>query len=68
MSEIHRIAVFCGSNPGARPEYMAAARAFGKLLAERGIAVVYGGSSVGLMAALADTVMDELLPLLLCYD
>lgn len=60
MSEIRRIAVFCGSNPGARPEYMAAARAFGKLVADRGITVVYGGSSVGLMAALADTVMDEL--------
>ena len=60
MSEIRRIAVFCGSNPGARHEYVTATRAFGKLLAERGITVVYGGSSVGLMAALADTVMDEL--------
>ena len=30
MSEIHRLAVFCGSNPGARPDYVAAARALGK--------------------------------------
>ncbi|MGH7604929.1 MAG: TIGR00730 family Rossman fold protein [Gemmatimonadaceae bacterium] len=60
MSDIRRLAVFCGSNPGARAEYMDATRAFGRLLARRGISVVYGGSSVGLMAALADSVGDEL--------
>ncbi|MEA2765870.1 MAG: hypothetical protein QOK07_2274 [Gemmatimonadaceae bacterium] len=60
MSEIRRVAVFCGSNPGVRPDYVEAARALGRLLAHRGIGVVYGGSNVGLMAALADTVMDEL--------
>lgn len=60
MIDVRRLAVFCGSNPGARPEYMEAARSFGRLLAQRGIGVVYGGSSVGLMAALADTMMDEL--------
>ena len=59
MSEIHRLAVFCGSNPGARPDYVTAARALGKLLCERGIGIVYGGSNVGLMAALADTMLDE---------
>ena len=60
MSEIRRLAVFCGSNPGARPDYVDAARALGVLLAQRGIGVVYGGSSVGLMAALADAMQDEL--------
>ncbi|HZE09349.1 MAG TPA: TIGR00730 family Rossman fold protein [Gemmatimonadaceae bacterium] len=60
MSDIRRLAVFCASNPGARAEYVEAARAFGRLLARRGIAVVYGGSTVGLMAALADSVGDEL--------
>jgi uncharacterized protein (TIGR00730 family) len=60
VTDIRRLAVFCGSNPGARPEYMQTARHFGALLARRGIGVVYGGSSVGLMAALADSVMDEL--------
>lgn len=60
MSEIRRLAVFCGSNPGARPEYIAAAHSFGKLLCERGIGIVYGGSSVGLMAALADAMLDDL--------
>ena len=57
MSEIRRLAVFCGSNSGARPEYIAAAHSLGSLLCERGIGVVYGGSSVGLMAALADTML-----------
>jgi uncharacterized protein (TIGR00730 family) len=56
---IRRLAVFCGSNPGARPEYVEGARSLGKLLCERGIGVVYGGSSVGLMAALADTMLAE---------
>ena len=60
MSEIRRLAIFCGSNPGARPEYIEAARSLGRLLAERGIGIVYGGSSVGLMAALADAMMDDL--------
>ena len=60
MTEIRRLAVFCGSNPGARPDYVAAARALGKLLCERGVGIVYGGSNVGLMAALADTMLDEL--------
>ena len=60
MTEIRRLAVFCGSNPGARPDYVAAARSLGRLLCERGIGIVYGGSSVGLMAALADTMLDDL--------
>ena len=60
MSEIRRLAIFCGSNPGARSDYMEATRSLGKLLSERGIGVVYGGSNVGLMSALADTMLDEL--------
>ena len=59
MSEIRRLAVFCGSNPGARPEYVEGARALGRLLCQRRVGVVYGGSSVGLMAALAETVLEE---------
>ena len=60
MTEIRRLAVFCGSNPGSRPAYVEGARALGRLLCERGIGIVYGGSSVGLMAALAEAVLDEL--------
>jgi uncharacterized protein (TIGR00730 family) len=60
VSEIRRVAVFCGSNPGARPEYVAAAKLLGRTLASRGIGLVYGGSNVGLMAAIADEMLDEL--------
>ena len=60
MSEIRRLAIFCGSNPGARPEYVESARSLGRLLCEREIGIVYGGSSVGLMAALADAMRDDL--------
>lgn len=52
--EIRRICVFCGSRPGARPEYMNAAVSLGRALAERGIGLVYGGASVGTMGAIAD--------------
>jgi uncharacterized protein (TIGR00730 family) len=48
------LCVFCGSNLGARDSYAAAARGLGRLLAERGIALVYGGAAIGLMGAVAD--------------
>lgn len=49
-----RLCVFLGSSTGGSPVYAEAARAFGTLLAERGIGLVYGGGSVGLMGAVAD--------------
>jgi len=51
------ICVFLGSNPGNKPEYLAAAQATGLELAGRGITTVYGGSNVGLMGALADSAL-----------
>lgn len=48
------VAVFCGSRSGARRRYLEAAREAGRLLAARGVTVVYGGATVGLMGALAD--------------
>jgi uncharacterized protein (TIGR00730 family) len=54
---IERICVFCGSNNGSDPAYADAARALGRLLAREGIALVYGGGSVGLMGELADAVL-----------
>jgi uncharacterized protein (TIGR00730 family) len=51
---IERVLVFCGSSPGARPEYAAAADGLGRLLAQRGLGLVYGGARVGLMGAVAD--------------
>ena len=51
------VCVFCGANPGARPGYVEAARRLGAGLATRGLALVYGGASVGLMGAAADAVL-----------
>lgn len=57
MREIKSICVFCGSSPGATTKYSGAARTLGRLMAERGIALVYGGSNIGLMRAIADEVL-----------
>lgn len=48
------VCVFCGSNSGARPEFIAAASSVGRLLAESGRTLVYGGGRVGMMGAVAD--------------
>ncbi|MEO5922523.1 MAG: TIGR00730 family Rossman fold protein [Bryobacteraceae bacterium] len=48
------LCVFCGSNMGTRPEYADAARKVGRMLAENGIRLVFGGGNVGLMGVLAD--------------
>src|SRR5690625_4721032 len=53
------IAVFCGSSAGASNVYIENAKGFGKELAKRDITVVRGGASVGVMGAVADTVLDE---------
>ena len=52
------ICVFCGSSPGAQPDYMQAAEELGKELLARDIGLVYGGASVGLMGKVATTVLD----------
>ncbi len=54
MPELSSVCVFCGSNGGTDPAYLAAAETVGSGLARRGIRVVYGGGRVGLMGALAD--------------
>jgi uncharacterized protein (TIGR00730 family) len=57
--QINRLCVFCGTNPGSRPEYGTAARQLGELLAEQEIELVYGGASVGIMGELADSVHEH---------
>lgn len=52
-----RLCVFAGSSAGTRPEYREAAVTLGRALAERSIGVVYGGSCVGLMGAVADAAL-----------
>jgi len=52
------ICVYCGSNPGRVPDYREAARRLGQELAERGLGLVYGGASVGVMGAVADAILE----------
>ena len=56
---MQRACVFCGSSPGARPQYTEATEDLGSLFVQHGITLVYGGASVGLMGRLADTVLSE---------
>jgi uncharacterized protein (TIGR00730 family) len=59
MSTLRTICVYCGSGPGSNPAFVAAARLFGKILAENKVRLVYGGGSVGLMGELATSVLDH---------
>ena len=59
MSRLRSICVYCASGPGTSPAFVAAAKAFGRILAENGLSLVYGGGSIGLMGALAQSVLDH---------
>jgi uncharacterized protein (TIGR00730 family) len=59
MSTIKSICVYCASGPGNNPAFAEAAKRFGRILAENGIRLVYGGGAVGLMGTLADAVLDH---------
>jgi uncharacterized protein (TIGR00730 family) len=58
MHDLERIAVFCGSSTGTDPRHAAAAEQLGRVLAERGLGLVYGGAAVGLMGVLADAALS----------
>ena len=57
MKSISSLCLFCGSRPGADPAYLDAARRLGALMAERQIRLIYGGGGIGLMGAVAETVL-----------
>src|SRR3954466_13664061 len=59
MSTIKTVCVYCGSGPGTNPNFTEGAKAFGKALAENNIRLVYGGGSLGLMGAVATSVLDH---------
>jgi uncharacterized protein (TIGR00730 family) len=54
---LRAVCVFCGSSAPADPRYRDAARALGALIARKGIVLIYGGGSVGLMGELADAAL-----------
>ena len=51
------VCVYCGSNSGADPAFIAAARQAGQVIAGRGLTLVYGGGQVGLMGEIADAAL-----------
>src|SRR5579871_3848470 len=59
MSKIKTVCVYCGSGPGTNPHFIESAKAFGKELADHGIRLVYGGGSLGIMGAVASSVLDH---------
>ncbi|MET0905626.1 MAG: TIGR00730 family Rossman fold protein [Bradyrhizobiaceae bacterium] len=59
MSTIKKICVYCGSGPGTNPKFVETAVGLGKAMAESGIGLVYGGGSIGLMGAVAKSVLDH---------
>jgi uncharacterized protein (TIGR00730 family) len=56
---IRNLCVYCGSGPGTDPAFAEAARQLGKILAESGVGLVYGGGSLGLMGTLAASVIKH---------
>ena len=57
MSNIHRLAVYCGSAPGSTENFADATRATAKAMTEAGVDLVYGGGRLGLMGLVADSVL-----------
>ena len=55
---IKKVCVFCASSSQSAQKYLDDAGLLGQILAENNISVVYGGGAVGLMGALADTVIS----------
>jgi uncharacterized protein (TIGR00730 family) len=59
MSEIRKVCVYCGSAPGTDPAFVKAAQDFGRILAEQKVGLIYGGGAVGIMGAVAYSVLDH---------
>jgi len=59
MNTIRTVCVYCGSGPGTNPRFMEAATALGKVFAENDVRLVYGGGSLGMMGAVASSVLDH---------
>lgn len=59
MARIKRICVYCGASGQVGEVYRAAATQLGRVLAEAGIELVYGGGRVGLMGLVADAALAQ---------
>ena len=58
MTKIRSLCVLCGSREGFDPKYRDAASCLGRLIAEQGVRLVFGGGSIGLMGIIADAALD----------
>ena len=58
QQRIKKICVFCGSNPGNKPEFIEAAKELGRVIAKRNMQLVYGGGNLGLMGSVSKAVQD----------
>ena len=59
MRRIKSVCVYCGSGPGTNPAFVEGAHEFGRLLAESGVRLIYGGGSVGLMGEISAAILDH---------
>src|SRR6266516_2666914 len=59
MNKIKTVCVYCGSGPGTNPHFVEGATTLGKIFAENGVSLVYGGGSNGLMGAIAKSTLDH---------
>ena len=59
MNQIKTVCVYCGSGAGSNPRFLESAVALGKVFAENHIRLVYGGGSIGLMGAVAGSVLEH---------
>jgi len=57
VTEIKSLCVYCGSSPGAKPDYVAASERLAETMAEQNLSLVYGGAHVGIMGAVSDRLM-----------
>ena len=58
MNNVKRLAVYCGSAPGAQPVFADATKATARAMVGRDVELVYGGGRLGLMGLIADRVLE----------
>jgi len=58
MNNVKRLAVYCGSAPGAQSVFADATKATARAMVARDVELVYGGGRLGLMGLIADTVLE----------
>ena len=59
LVHMKRIGVYCGSSLGTNRAYENAAKELGRIMAQRGLDLVYGGAQIGIMGAIAESVLND---------